>query len=52
MLEAAEAEREGRKVLHFRRLERQARRAERRQLDHADQAMRLRARLSQFESAL
>jgi hypothetical protein len=51
MLAAAAAEREGRQALHYRRVARQARRAERRQLDQADQVMRLRARLSQLESA-
>jgi hypothetical protein len=47
---AAELHREGRRAATHSRLVRQARRAERRRLSHADEAGRLRARIAQLEA--
>lgn len=52
LLEYAESERVARQARLHQRIVRQAERAERRQLSNRDQAIRLRARLNQIESAL
>ena len=51
LLAVAAAQREGRRAQLHSRIVRRAERAERRQLSHRDQAVRLRARLDELESA-
>jgi RNA binding exosome subunit len=52
LMEYAQSERLARQAQLHKRIIRQAERAERRQLSNRDQAIRLRARLNQIESAL
>jgi hypothetical protein len=52
LLSTAAAQREGQQAQLYSRISRQAERAERRQLSQRDQAIRLRGRLEQLQSAI